>query len=180
MPRPTDRKAGTVADPAHLADRAAIHDLIAAYSLAYDCGDYATLGDLFTEDARYAFTPAPDSFPPYVAGRENIVAAMSALRGHHLETRKAHQRHFTTNTFIIRLGKDTAEVRSLMCVGFALVDGGQEFSRSGVYADVLAKEGDRWRIADRHLWLRELPPLYGVLDTDRQPAPDPTTPGRPM
>ncbi|MER0247309.1 nuclear transport factor 2 family protein [Streptomyces sp. HSW2009] len=147
----------------HLVNRAAILDVIAAYGLAYDCGDYARLGDLFTEDARYAFTPAPESFPPYVAGRANIVAAMAALRSHHEETRKAHQRHFTTNTVITRRTADRAEARSLMTVGFAFEDGHQEFSRSGVYADVLAKEGGRWRLASRHLWLMELPPLFGPL-----------------
>ncbi|MGC0415598.1 nuclear transport factor 2 family protein [Embleya sp. AB8] len=145
-------------DAQFLAHRAAIGDVIAAYSLYYDSGDFDGLGELFTEDARYTFTPAPEGFPPAVSGRDKIVLAMAALREHNIRTRVAHQRHFTTNTVITRLDAATAEARSLMCVGFAHeLDGRQEFSRSGMYADVLTREGDRWRIADRHLWLLELP-----------------------
>ncbi|MFE5325600.1 nuclear transport factor 2 family protein [Embleya sp. NPDC056575] len=145
-------------DAEFLVHRAAIQDLVAAYSLLYDAGDYDGLGDLFTEDATYAFTPAPEGFPPSVSGRDKIVAAMAALREHNLRTRAAHQRHFVTNTVITRLDGDTAEARSLMAVAFAHPrDGRQEFTRSGVYADVLARQGSRWRIADRHLWLAELP-----------------------
>lgn len=147
-------------DAEFLVARAAVQDVIAAYSLLYDAGDFDGLGDLFTEDARYAFTPVPEGFPPSVRGRDKIMLAMAALRSHNNRTRMAHQRHFTTNTVISRLDAHTAHAKSLMCVGFAHEqDGRQEFSRSGVYDDVLTKQGTRWRIADRNLWLMEVPSL---------------------
>ncbi|MFB7470222.1 nuclear transport factor 2 family protein [Kitasatospora sp. NPDC056184] len=144
-------------DAAFLADRAAIQDVIAAYSLYYDSGDFDALGDLFTEDASFTFTPAPEGFPPSVTTRERIVFAMAALYRHHTETRGAHQRHLTGNTVVVRLDGTTAEARSLLSVTFALDDGTHEIGRSGSYVDLLEKDGDRWRIASRHLWLRDLP-----------------------
>ncbi|WP_143657795.1 nuclear transport factor 2 family protein [Embleya scabrispora] len=48
-------------DARFLVHRAANQDLVAAYSLLYDAGDYTGLGDLFSEDATYAFTPAPEA-----------------------------------------------------------------------------------------------------------------------
>ncbi|MFE6872627.1 nuclear transport factor 2 family protein [Kitasatospora sp. NPDC057692] len=144
-------------DAAFLADRAAIQDLVAAYSLAYDSGDFDALGDLFTEDASFTFTPAPEGFPPSVTTRERIVHAMAALYHHHTGTRGAHQRHLTTNTVVVRLDGTTAEARSLLSVCFALDDGTHEIGRSGSYVDLLEKDGQRWRIASRHLWLRDLP-----------------------
>ncbi|MCC3769027.1 nuclear transport factor 2 family protein [Streptomyces sp. UNOC14_S4] len=140
-----------------LADRAAIHDLVAAYSLFFDSGDFDGLGDLFTEDATFTFTPRPEGFPPSVTTRERIVSAMAALYRHNTEGRGAHQRHLTTNTVVIRLDATTAEARSLLSVCFAFDDGRYEQGRSGSYVDLLEKDGERWRIAHRTLWLRELP-----------------------
>ncbi|WP_327674471.1 nuclear transport factor 2 family protein [Kitasatospora sp. NBC_00458] len=146
-------------DPGFLVDRAAIQDVIAAYSLFYDSGDFEALGDLFTEDATFTFTPQPEGFPPAVTTRGHIVAAMAALYRHNVDVRGAHQRHLTTNTVIVRIDGTTAEARSLLSVAFAFDDGRQEPGRSGSYVDLLEKEGRRWRIASRHLWLRELPPV---------------------
>ncbi|MFE5587133.1 nuclear transport factor 2 family protein [Kitasatospora sp. NPDC056531] len=144
-------------DAAFLADRAAIQDLIAAYSLYYDSGDFDALGDLFTEDATFTFTPAPEGFPPSVTTRERIVFAMAALYRHHTGTRGAHQRHLTSNTVVTRLDGTTAEARSLLAICFALDDGTHEIGRSGSYVDRLEKDGQRWRIASRHVWFRDLP-----------------------
>ncbi|KJS52612.1 nuclear transport factor 2 family protein [Streptomyces rubellomurinus] len=154
-------------DAAFLADRAAIQDVVAAYSLYYDSGDFDALGELFTEDATFTFTPAPEGFPPSVATRERIVFAMAALYRHHTETRGAHQRHLTANTVVTRLDATTAEARSLLSLTFALDDGGFELGRSGSYVDRLEKDGDRWRIASRHVWLRDLPPV-GAAAPDGQ------------
>ncbi|MFE2729254.1 nuclear transport factor 2 family protein [Kitasatospora sp. NPDC059327] len=148
-------------DPAFLADRAAIQDVVAAYSLYYDSGDFEALGDLFTEQAVFTFTPQPEGFPPAVTTRKHIVAAMAALYRHNTGVRGAHQRHLTANTLVTRLDATTAEARSLLSVSFAFDDGRNEPGRSGSYVDLLEKEGERWRIASRHLWLRELPQIPG-------------------
>ncbi|MGA5818176.1 nuclear transport factor 2 family protein [Kitasatospora sp. NPDC094028] len=157
-------------DAAFLADRAAIQDLVAAYGLYYDSGDFDALGELFTEDATYAFTPVPEGFPPAVAGRERIVHAMAGLYRHHTGTRGAHQRHLTANTVVTRLDGTTAEARSLLALTFALDDGRHELGRSGSYVDRLEKAGGRWRLANRHVWLRDLPRV-GATAPDGQEEP---------
>jgi len=146
-------------DAGLLADRAAIHDLVAGYSHCYDSGDFEALGQLFTEDASLTFTPQPEGFPPSVTTRARIVVAMGALYRHSNEARGAHQRHLTSNVVITRIDATTAEVRSLLAVTFAFDDGRFELGRTGAYTDLLEKDGERWRIASRHLWLREVPTL---------------------
>ena len=59
-----------------MVDRAAARRWLDAYVRAWEMYDPEAIGDLFTEDAAYFFTP----FGPPVRGRDAIVAAWLADR----------------------------------------------------------------------------------------------------
>lgn len=148
-------------DDAFLADRAAILDLVAAYGIYYDSGDFETLGDLFTEEASFVLNPPPEGFPQSITTRAHIVQALSTLYRQHTVTRGVYHRHVTTNTVIDRIDGATADTRSLLVVVLTSVDDQQELGPSGFYLDHLEKRGHRWRIASRNLRFRDLPRVTG-------------------
>ena len=57
-----------------LADRAAIVDAVIAYATALDTRDWATLGSLFTDDARWEYAGSGER----LSGPDAIVARISA------------------------------------------------------------------------------------------------------
>jgi ketosteroid isomerase-like protein len=150
----------TLLDATALADRAAIHDVIAAFALLFDSGGFAAMGELFTEDACYELNPPPDGLPATISTREQIVAGMTSLWQHNRETVGVYQRHVTTDLLVTRLGVDAAEAHSVLTVTGAYADGRLEFRRAGNYVDQLRKEGSRWRISHRTLFLAAPPPIF--------------------
>jgi ketosteroid isomerase-like protein len=150
----------TLFDAETLADRAAIEDVISSFALLFDSGGFASMGELFTEDARYELDPPPTGLPSIISTREQIVAGMTHLWQHNRETVGVYQRHVTTNVLITRLGGDAAEVHSVLTVTGSYADGRLELRRTGNYLDQLRKEGGRWRIEHRKLFLAAPPPLF--------------------
>ena len=151
-------------DPKFLADRAAIADTLSAYSFFFDSGDFEALAGLFTEDACFYMSPAPDGFPEKISGGKEIASSLPMLWNHNRNVLHAHQRHITTNTLITRYADTQAEACSFLTATFAYEDGRHELRRTGTYVDLLYKEGAQWRIAIRHLNFMEVPRL-------REPTP---------
>ncbi|MGW1163832.1 nuclear transport factor 2 family protein [Streptomyces sp. NPDC002513] len=147
------------ADPGFLADRAAISDVLSAYSFFFDSGDFEALAGLFTEDACFYMNPAPDGFPEKISSGKEIASALPMLWNYNRNVLHAHQRHVTTNTLITRLSGTQAEASSFLTATFAYEDGRHELRRTGTYVDLLYKEGAQWRIALRRLHFMEVPRL---------------------
>jgi 3-phenylpropionate/cinnamic acid dioxygenase small subunit len=131
------RKPGVVdADQAFLSARAAIADVISAYSYFFDSGDFKALADLFTEEATFHMNPTPDGFPEKISGREEIASSLAMLWNH-----------------------NRTEARSLLTATLAYEDGRHELRRTGTYVDLLHSDAGRWRLAARRLYFLEAPGL---------------------
>ncbi|GAA1314658.1 nuclear transport factor 2 family protein [Saccharothrix xinjiangensis] len=146
--------------PGALADRAAIHDVVAAFGLLFDSGGWIALGELFTEDARYELVPPPEGLPPVLETRGQVVAGMEHLWRHNREVLGLHQRHVTTNVLVTELGPEEATAHSVLTITGTHPDGRVELRRAGNYVDRFRRTGSRWRIAHRELHLVE-PPVIG-------------------
>ncbi|UCM90122.1 nuclear transport factor 2 family protein [Streptomyces marincola] len=144
-------------DPAFLADRAAIQDLVVGFALYFDAGDFEGLAELLTEDACYEILSAPEGTPSLAVSREEIIRVMSGIWQHNLDTLRGFQRHVTTNVLVTRLDAEQAEARSLLTSTFAHEDGRHEVRRTGAYVDILRKRDGRWRLHHRRLHLRQVP-----------------------
>lgn len=146
--------------PQVLADRAAIHDVVAAFGLLIDSGEWAALGELLTEDARYELVPPPEGLPPVLETRAQVVAGMEYLWRHNREVVGVHQRHVTTNVLVTELGTAEARAHSVLTITGSYPDGRRELRRAGNYVDRFRREGARWRIAHRELHLAEPPVVW--------------------
>jgi 3-phenylpropionate/cinnamic acid dioxygenase small subunit len=136
-----------------LADRAALQDVVFAFALHYDNGDFAELNNLLTADAEYIVEPAPPGMPPLVSTRERITAGIELVWRHNHENLHLVQRHVITNVLVTGLDTDAPEARSVLTVTTLHSDGSHTVSRTGSYTDKFRREGDRWRIAHRLLRL---------------------------
>lgn len=124
--------------------------VVRAFTYFYDKGDYESIGDLFTEDARFDTMP-PTTAPGYempARGRQGIVDALRSRSEYFGEVRR---RHVLGVPFIVE-----HDARSLRCVTDLIVvhlpyGGSPDVAQVGAYHDHMVLEDDgAWRIAERH------------------------------
>ncbi|MFD5386123.1 nuclear transport factor 2 family protein [Streptomyces sp. NPDC127074] len=150
----------TQLDHRMLIERAAVTDVVVAAGLLFDSGEFETLGTLYTADALFEMSPAPEGFPATVSTREQITDGLARLWQHNRETVGVHSRHATSNLLVTRLDADTAEVYSIFTVTGSYTDGRLGLRRLGNYVDLLHREGTAWRIAHRRLYMEGPPPVW--------------------
>jgi hypothetical protein len=135
--------AGRVTDVDDLADRLALHELVARHGHLVDAGDFAAMPEVFLSDVVYDVT---DLGGTTIVGLADIEAASRRLGdgnpvGHHV-----------TNIVVTSLDGDTARVLS-KGLGVAR-DGGVG---SVVYEDEAVRTARGWRIARRTVRARRTP-----------------------
>ena len=118
-----------------LADREAIRELLAAYCVAMDTGDFAGLGALFAPDGVWQ-----DKLGP---------AAIAAQVAAEVPTPSVGPRriHFLSN-IVIALDGDSATATSNWLV-VRSSPAGAMLGAAGTYRDSLVRIGDAWRFARR-------------------------------
>lgn len=123
-------------------DRRAIEDVTIRYCWAIDEGDWATLAEVFTEDAVVAF-----GFAPPVRGLPRIQAYIARVLG----PLDASQ-HMVTNHQVEGAGGETRS----RCYFHAQhtrkgLEGGENWVVAGIYSDVWTRAEAGWRIRSRRL-----------------------------
>lgn len=127
--------------PAELADRLAIHELIALYGHVIDDAEWHRLGELFTEDLVFDTTSFDGG--TVTEGLAKLSADWSTPGWRHPLA------HHATNIVILTLGSDRAEV-----VSKGIGVGRKGRVGSVTYRDVMHKGPSGWRIAHRRAMLR--------------------------
>ena len=120
-----------------VSDRLRIHDLLTEYAAAVDGRDWDRLRTVFAKDAVLDYSVFGG---PRGSVDEAIEWMAKALQ------RVEMTQHLITNV-VVHLGSDTAEVRSL--VFNPLGTNEQVFLVGGSYRDVVERDDDGWRIAER-------------------------------
>jgi ketosteroid isomerase-like protein len=126
-----------------LADRAAIVDAVIAYATALDTRDWARLGSLFTDDARWEYAGSGER----LSGPDAIVARISAslerfdathhLNGNHVAAVDGNEAEHTCyyQAQHVRRG----------------LPGGEKFLSGGRYDDRLRRTPDGWQFTHRRI-----------------------------
>lgn len=130
-------------------DRLEIFDLHHRYAHVYDGGHLEQLGDLFTEDATFEFSPAISGFPGRLEGRDDIVRHM---RERYAATRPAQRRHVITNLVVDEQDGSAARTACYLLLG-STTDGELSLPVAGRYEDELVRSDGRWRFRRRRLTL---------------------------
>lgn len=123
-----------------LADRAAILDVVTAYSLALDTKDWTTLGMLFTPDATWEYTAGGE----LLHGPDAVVARISATLRPLPTTQHLYGNHLVT------VHGDEAS-HSCYVQAQHVGDDGEQFLGAGRYADRLRRTPAGWRFTHREL-----------------------------
>lgn len=123
-------------------DRWLISDALSKYVWGYDEGDFALLGDAFTEDAVATGKVANSElgWGP-MNGRKEIVGALSSIRA----TQTDQRRHTVSNILFDELTDTTAKVRCNLVL-VATENGLPRLVSGGWYRYTLVKQGEIWRI----------------------------------
>lgn len=140
-------------DLAWLIDRVAIEDVVNAYAVLFDTGQFDSLATLFTRDAEYSISPAPPKYPSVMAGNGVIASSLARLFNHNKNNLQILQRHIVTNIVVRRISGHEAEASSYVTAVVIPRGTPPEIVRAGVYEDHLRKEDGRWKIARRRLIL---------------------------
>ncbi|WP_370324178.1 nuclear transport factor 2 family protein [Euzebya sp.] len=130
-----------------ITDRLDILDLISRYGHCYDEGDLDAMADCFTADATFEIRGGIAGMPAVMEGREAIRQAMGARRA---STATAQRRHLITNAIVDADGPHRARTASYLLLG-STVEGSLHLPVTGRYADVVVRDGGRWRFAERVL-----------------------------
>jgi len=123
-------------DPARLADRDAVRELRARYSLTYDAGQLDAFCDLFTEDAVLQL-----GILGPVSGREAIRAALAGLM-----PAADFVAHFTSDDVTEFTGDDTARGTSRFAVHYGR---NPNMQGAGTYHDEYRRTAAGWRFTSR-------------------------------
>lgn len=123
-------------------DRWLISDALSKYVWGYDEGDFALLGDAFTEDAVAGGKVANSElcWGP-MNGRKEIVGVLSSIRA----TQTDQRRHTISNILFDELTDTTAKVRCNLVL-VATENGLPRLVSGGWYRCTLVKQGETWRI----------------------------------
>lgn len=146
----------SAADPVLVAERLAVHDLLAGYARAVDTDRLDELDDLFTGDAVVDYTSSGgprDSLEQVRLWLRQVLAPFGV------------RQHLLTN---IQVGFDeagrAADVTAYLMnpMGFRDGDGAQRmFLTGGYYRARVRRTPDGWRIAElvqEQVWIQHLPP----------------------
>src|ERR1700729_1147034 len=121
-----------------MADRQAIHDVLADYAWANDAKDEDILNRIFPEDSRFSLEIAGVEEPigPF-EGREAIVEFIYPT----VKAQTDQRRHAIVNTRFLEDGPDSAKVRAYLLLN--VIDGGVlDVKSAGVYDVAFARDGD--------------------------------------
>ena len=121
-------------------DRLDILDLLHRYAMAVDERDGNAVADCFTENGLFA-----SSLTGSTQGRDAIRQLFTAKRERPADSR----RHFVANP-VISLQGNRATFRAYF-LATRIRDGRVEVALTGQYRGVAVKEGDQWRLAERHM-----------------------------
>lgn len=126
--------------------RQAVSELLSRAAYGYDERDTDMLADCFSETAVMTIRIAGgDPLGPF-EGREAIMGLMTGTMAQQSDVR----RHVISNVFFAQAAADRADVVSNLTL-LATENGAIELVSAGIYRDQVVREGDRWRIARRHL-----------------------------
>ena len=126
-------------------DRWLISDALGRYTWGYDEGDFALLGDAFTEDAvAHGKVANTDIGWGPLQGRAAIVEVLAGIRA----TQHDQRRHTISNLLFDELGEDTARVRCMLVL-VATAQGVPCLVSGGWYRCRMVRQGDVWRIAEQ-------------------------------
>jgi ketosteroid isomerase-like protein len=148
-------------DQSEVADRLAITEVINAYGYFYDTKQWDKFGQLFTEDATFNMAPDLNLIKLPLKGRAEVQKLMEGARAAN-DPADEFPHHVSSNVVFRHLGKDRAATSSFVSVTFNKKGAASSDVRYvGVYVDEFRKDGGRWRIASRNLYLGlEMPPPH--------------------
>lgn len=129
-------------------DLHAIEQLLSSYGFHHDARDFDALGHCFTSDASYTMVIADGETIGPRQGSAEIVEQIRVFKSRQTDQR----RHVITNFLFDQATATRARVQSYVTV-IAVSDGALEVVTSGVYADVVVRTEDGWRIAEKTLRL---------------------------
>ncbi len=132
-----------------MADRFAIHELLARAAYGYDEGDLDLLGNCFDRDATMTIVIAQgDTVGPFRGS-----AAILSFMGDSLASQDDQRRHVISNIFFREEREEEATVVSSLVLS-AVKDGRLRILATGIYRDEVALCHDgSWRIRERFLAL---------------------------
>lgn len=149
----------------HLADRAAITDLLHAYCRALDEMDLGAIPALFTEDCVVSYGPRLES-----RGAARLAADLARL------WRWRRTSHHLSN-IVVRVEGDRAEAASYVLAWHEAPDG-RTATLFGQYRDRLVRTAQGWRIAERTQLMNgnDAGFTVGIHPLPRRPPPEGWTP----
>jgi ketosteroid isomerase-like protein len=131
-----------------MSNRAAIENVLAGWSFAFDENEAEGLGAAFTEDAELTMCIGGGDLIGPFQGREALLGLFVGAIAEQPDKR----RHITTNLVIDSEDATSASVRSVLTI-VSIKDGGIRLLTSGRYDDTFRCESGTWRIAKRHIEL---------------------------
>lgn len=165
------------ADPLRpLLDRAAIHDVHAAYFRGLDRGDEDQVRRCFTDDVvayydgRSAVRPGNDD---PIIGIDALMASFHTFRNQRSGAWKITT-HFMGNLNYLELDGDSARTETNIIACLVLSEGTERVSMRAIrYVDRLRRTSEGWRIFERiHTldWSCEAPTSFSVAMSERRDA----------
>jgi SnoaL-like domain len=157
-----------------LADRAAIHDLHAAYFRGLDRGDEDQVRRCFTDDIVACYDGRslgrPRSGEPIV-GIEALMESFVTFRNQRTGAWKVTT-HFMGNLNHLELNGDSARTETNIIACLVLTDGAERvLMRALRYIDRLRRTSDGWKICERvHTldWSCEVPAIFAASMSERR------------
>lgn len=125
-----------------------IQELLSRAAYHYDERDLDGLAECFAETAVMEVTIADGSVYGPFEGRAAIMGLMRTS----LEAQTDTRRHVISNVIFETAARDQATVLSSVVLA-ATENGAIRLVTSGIYRDLVRREGGAWRIADRRLRL---------------------------
>ena len=124
----------------------AIQELMARAAFGLDMRELDTLAECFVSDAVFTLRIAGGELIGPFEGRDGIMELMKGS----MEEQTDQRRHTISNLFFETEGDKSAVVISNLAL-FATEKGEIRLITTGVYRDEVVREGDNWRLQQRHL-----------------------------